>query len=153
MRYAPCGRGKRYLETTAGARRLRNPGAKTGVYLLLFNQIDDACSATCTAAPASSPTRLVTNAVSVQKLVPMIVRSHLIKDVKNDQRSDNRQYQSGRMKQSSVTRSGKETGNQPTDNRTGDSEQKRKEDIQMRMQDKASDETGNKADNDIPNDV
>ena len=50
MRYAPCGRGKRYLETTAGARRLRNPGAKTGVHLLLFNQIDDACSGTCTAA-------------------------------------------------------------------------------------------------------
>jgi hypothetical protein len=35
---------------------------------------------------------------SVQELVPMIVRSHLIKDVENDYRSDNRQYQAGRMK-------------------------------------------------------
>jgi hypothetical protein len=44
---------------------------------------------------------------SVEELIPMIVGPNLIKDVENDQRTDNRQDQTRRMKQSSVTRPGK----------------------------------------------
>ena len=47
---------------------------------------------------------------SVQELVPMIVRPDLIEDVENDQRSNDRQDQAGRMKESSITRSGKQPG-------------------------------------------
>ena len=40
---------------------------------------------------------------SVQELVPMIVRPDLIENVENDQRSNDRQDQPGRMKESTVT--------------------------------------------------
>jgi len=46
----------------------------------------------------------------------MIVGPHLIENEKDDQRSDDRQYQAGRMKQSPVTRFGKQPGDQSTDN-------------------------------------
>ena len=46
----------------------------------------------------------------------MIVGSHLIEDEKNDHRSDDRQYEASRMKQSSVPRLGKQPGDQSTDN-------------------------------------
>ena len=46
----------------------------------------------------------------------MIVGLHLIKNEQNDHRSDDRQYQAGRMKQSPVTRFGKQPGDQSSDN-------------------------------------
>jgi len=45
----------------------------------------------------------------------MIVGPHLIKDEENDHRSDDRQDQAGRMKQSAVSRLGKQPGDQSTD--------------------------------------
>jgi hypothetical protein len=57
----------------------------------------------------------------------MIVGPHLIENEKDDQRSDDRQYQAGRMKQSAVPRLGKQPGDQSADNRTDDSKQRRKE--------------------------
>ena len=55
----------------------------------------------------AAKTRTAGEGGSVEKLIPMIVGPNLIKDVENDQRTDNRQDQTRRMKQSSVTRPGK----------------------------------------------
>ena len=46
----------------------------------------------------------------------MIVGPHLIESEKDDQRSDDRQYQAGGMKQGAVPRLGKQPGDQSADN-------------------------------------
>ena len=83
----------------------------------------------------------------------MIVWTHLIKDEKHDQRANDGQDQAGGMKQSSVSRPRKQASDQAAKDRTDDPKQGRHQEIHVHMHDQTSNESGNEADNYIPDDV